>query len=318
MAGRFKYQRDRETELTTSAPGPMHRFLRHNVIAAAWSALAMPGWGRQASAQPPREWTDPFPAFRIAGNLYYVGSRGLASFLVTTRAGHILINSNLESSVPQLRESVESLGFRFSDIEILLISHAHWDHNAGSATLKTITGAQYFVMEADVGVVESGGRADYQYGSTPGAQYPRASVERVLHHGDTVSLGDAVLVAHLTPGHTKGCTTWSLQVRDGDAVHQAVIVCSAGLNPGTRLVANPAYAQIQSDYERTFRRLGELRADIFLGAHGSFFDLAEKYARLQRGEARPFHDPEGYRRYVESRAVAYRAELAKQLATPRE
>jgi metallo-beta-lactamase class B len=296
----------------------MLELFRYRLIAAAWTVVAVLGCGREASAQYPRDWTDPFPAFRIAGNLYYVGSKGLASFLVTTPAGHILINSNLESSVPQLRESVERLGFRFGDIKILLISHAHWDHNAGSAKLKALTGAQYFVMDADVAVVESGGRTDYQYGATPGSQYPPTSVDRVLHHGDTVSLGDAMLVAHLTPGHTKGCTTWSLQVRDGDAVHQAVIVCSAGVNPGTRLVGNAAYPAIQSDYELTFHRLGALRADIFLGAHGVFFDLADKYARLKRGEGRPFHDPEGYRRYVDERAAAYRAELARQLATPPE
>ncbi|HEX5634467.1 MAG TPA: subclass B3 metallo-beta-lactamase, partial [Gemmatimonadales bacterium] len=256
---------------------PEVRTLLMRVVAGVLALLAC---GAEARAQHPSDWTAPFPAFRIAGNLYYVGSKGLASYLVTTPDGHILINSNLESSVPQLRESVESLGFRFADIRILLISHAHWDHNAGSAAIKAMTGAQYFVMDGDAEVVESGGRSDYQFGHRPEAQYPPASIERVLHHGDTVSLGGAVLVAHLTPGHTRGCTTWSLRVRDGDAEHQAVIVCSPWVNPGTRLVGNTAYPQIQSDYELTFRRLGELQADIFLGAHGSYFDLADKYARL--------------------------------------
>lgn len=276
----------------------------------------MLAWARPASAQYPASWTEPFPAFRIAENLYYVGSNGLASYLVTTPAGHILINSNLASSVPQLRASVESLGFRFADVRILLISHAHWDHNAGSAAIKAMTGARYFVMGADVDVVESGGRTDYLYGDSAASQYPPASVDRVLHHGDTVALGGAVLIAHLTPGHTKGCTTWSLGVREGAAVLQAVIVCSPNVNPGTRLVGNARYPQIRADFELLFRRLEALPADIFLGAHGSYFGLAEKYARLQGGEAQPFLDREGYHRYVAERAAAFRAELARQLAAP--
>src|SRR6185295_1587624 len=162
-----------------------------------------------SEATPPvqQDWTEPFPAFRIAGNLYYVGSKGLASYLITTPDGHILINSNLEANVPMIRMSVESLGFKFSDIKILLISHAHYDHCAGSAAIKQLTGAKYMVMEGDVEVVESGGKNDFQYGNDPTTLYPPTKVDRVLHDGDHVKLGDAKLTARLTPGHTKGCTT---------------------------------------------------------------------------------------------------------------
>src|SRR5215212_6660606 len=161
------------------------------------------------------DWTDPFPAFRIAGNLYYVGSKGLANYLITTPEGHILINSDLEANVPLIRASVESLGFKFSDIKILLISHAHWDHCAGSAMIKRLTGAKYMVMDEDVEVVESGGKSDFQYANDAAAIYPPAKVDRVLHDGDEVKLGDAILTARLTPGHTKGCTTWTMKVNDG-------------------------------------------------------------------------------------------------------
>ncbi|HEY6825477.1 MAG TPA: MBL fold metallo-hydrolase, partial [Gemmatimonadaceae bacterium] len=137
----------------------------------------------------------PFPPFKIAGNLYYVGSHGLASYLITTPQGHILINSDLEASVPLLRESVEKLGFKFTDIRILLISHAHYDHDAGSAAIKRLTGARYMVMDGDVAVVESGGKKDFQYGTTPEDLYPATTVDRVLHDGDTVTLGGATLVA---------------------------------------------------------------------------------------------------------------------------
>src|SRR5262249_55963358 len=138
----------------------------------------------------------------------------LASYLITTPAGHILINPTLEENVPLIQKNIEQLGFKFADIKILLISHAHWDHDAGSASVKRLTGAKYMVMVGDVDVVESGGKTDFQYGTDSTKWYPPTKVDRVLHDGDTVKLGDAVLVAHLTPGHTKGCTTWTLQVRE--------------------------------------------------------------------------------------------------------
>jgi metallo-beta-lactamase class B len=258
------------------------------------------------------DWLEPFAPFRIAGNLYYVGSRGLASYLVTTSEGHVLINSSLEASVPLIRASVEKLGFKFADVKVLLISHAHWDHNAGSAAIKTITGAKYMVMDADVAVVESGGKADFQYGSTPSSQYPATNVDRVLHDGDEVKLGDAVLVAHLTPGHTKGCTTWTMKVQEVGRARDVVIVGSPNVNAGYKLVNNAAYPQIADDYERMFRVLKSLPIDIFLGAHGSYFDMEAKYARMNTATASPFIDPDGYKKFIAEREQAYRTELAKQ------
>ena len=263
-------------------------------------------------AQIPADWTEPFPTFRIAGNLYYVGSKGLASYLITTPQGHILINSDLESSVPLIRASVEGLGFKFSDIKILLISHAHWDHDGGSAAIKALTGAQYMVMDADVPVVESGGRADFQYGNQSGSLYPPAKVDRVLHDGDEVRLGGTTLVAHLTPGHTKGCTTWTMKVPEAGKIYNVVIVGSPNVNEGYKLVDNAAYPEIASDFERTFRVLKSLPIDIFLGAHGDYFDMKTKYPRLKEGAANPFIDPAGYNAYVADREEAFRTELAKQ------
>ena len=164
-----------------------------------------------------------------------------------------------------------------------MISHAHWDHDAGSAKVKELTGAKYMVMEGDVPVVESGGKADFQYGNDSATLYPPARVDRMLHDGDKVTLGDVVLEAHLTPGHTKGCTTWTLSVRDGDKTYQAVIIGSPNVNAGYRLVDNPKYPTIAQDYERTFRVLKSLRCDLFLGAHGSYFGLEAKYASMKAG-----------------------------------
>ena len=258
------------------------------------------------------DWLEPFPPFRIAGNLYYVGSRGLASYLVTTPEGHILINSDLEENVPMIRDSVEKLGFKYTDIRILLISHAHWDHDAGSALVKKETGAKYMVMAGDVPVVESGGKKDFHYGTDKASLYPPAKVDRVLRDGARVELGGAVLVAKLTAGHTKGCTTWTMAVKEGEKSYQAVIVGSPNVNPGYKLVKNAAYPRIASDYARMFKTLAALPVDLFLGAHGAYFDMEAKYARLQKGETEVFVDREGYRKFVADRAAAFEAELQKQ------
>ena len=287
---------------------------RRVCVIGGWIAAVLV-FAQPLFAQASADWTEPFPPFRIAGNLYYVGSRGLANYLVTTPEGHILINSDLEANVPMLRASVEKLGFKFSDIKILLISHAHWDHNAASATIKKLTGARYMVMNEDAAVVESGGKTDFQYGDTPTSLYPPAKVDRVLHDGDQVTLGDAVLVAHLTPGHTKGCTTWSMKVSDSRKSYDAVIVGSPNVNPGYRLVKNSAYPGIADDYGRMFKVLESLPADLFLGAHGSYFDLEKKYARMKPGAANPFVDPEGYRKFVAQKKAEFNAEYARQGGT---
>jgi metallo-beta-lactamase class B len=264
------------------------------------------------SAQQNAEWTEPFPGHKIAGNLFYVGSKDLASYLIVTPRGNILINSSLESSVPLIQASVEKLGFKFNDTKILLISHAHWDHDAGSAAIKRLSGAKYMVMDADVPVVESGGKADFQYGETPGNRYPAAEVDRVLRDGDQVQLGGSTLTAHKTPGHTKGCTTWTMKVTDGGRTWNVVIVGSPNVNSGVMLVNNTQYPQIAQDYETTFRVLKSLPCDIFLGAHGSYYGMTAKYARLQAGGLNPFIDPEGYKQYVAERERAYREALSAQ------
>ncbi|HEY4084523.1 MAG TPA: subclass B3 metallo-beta-lactamase [Bryobacteraceae bacterium] len=262
-------------------------------------------------AQSP-DWTEPFPAHKIADNLYYVGSKGLASYLITTPQGNIIINSSLESSVPLIKASVEKLGFKFSDTKILLISHSHWDHDAGSAALKKETGAQYMVMDADVPVVESGGKEDFQYGNQPNTLYPPTKVDRVLHDGETVKLGNVTLTAHKTPGHTKGCTTWTFQTTDKGKTYNVVIIGSPNVNAGYKLVNNTRYPDVAKDYETTFRVLKSLPCDIFLGAHGDYYGLLVKYPKLQAGGANPFIDPAGYKAYVAEREQAFRAELKKQ------
>jgi len=268
-------------------------------------------------AQHNPDWTAPFPPHNIIANVDYVGSKDLASFLITTPQGHMLINSNLESSVPMIKQNVERLGFRFRDIKILLISHAHFDHCAGSALIKQLTGAKYMVMEGDVPEVEDGGRSDFQYGKSAGSRFKPAKVDRILHDGDEVRLGDVVLTAHLTAGHTKGCTTWTLRVRKDGKGYNVVIIGSPNVNPGYKLVHNSSYPQIASDYEHTFQVLKSLPCDVFLGAHGGYYGMIQKFARVGETASDPFVDPAGYKEYVGDRELAFRTELAKQQSAGR-
>ena len=276
------------------------------------SLIAVFGFTGSLFAQANSDWTQPFAPYRVMDNIYYVGSRGLATYLITTPQGHILINSNLESSPPLIKQSVERLGFKFTDVKILLISHAHFDHCAGSAAIKEMTAARYMVMDADVPEIEAGGKGNFNYGNTPSAMYKPLKVDRVLHDGDEVKLGDTVLVAHLTPGHTKGCTTWTMKAREAGKIYNVVIVGSPNVNAGYKLVNNPLYPQIAQDYERMFRVLKSLPCDVFLGAHGNYYGMEAKVARMKPGAANPFIDPQGYQTYISEKEQAFRAELKKQ------
>ena len=257
-------------------------------------------------------WTNSFPAFHIAGNLYYVGSEDLAAYLIVTPQGNILINSNLESSPSQIKKSIESLGFKYSDTKILLISHGHFDHCAGSAEIKRATGAKYEVMDADVPVIESGGKSDFEYAADKSMHFAPTHVDRILHDGEQVSLGGTSLTAHLTAGHTKGTTTWTLDETENGRTLHVVIVGSPNVNPGYKLVANKTYPQIADDYRHEFEVLKRLPCDIFLGAHGGYFGLAEKYPRWKSGDKNAFIDPAGYKAYIADRERAFNSELKKQ------
>ena len=283
-------------------------------VASSFALLFSLACTVRLAAQILPEWTTPFPPFRIAGNLYYVGSADLASYLIATPKGLILINSSLTSSPPLIRKSVEALGFRYSDIKILLISHAHIDHCGGSAEIVKQTGAKYEVMDGDVHVVESGGKSDFAYGAKKDMQFPPAHVDRTLHDGDTVRLGGTVLTAHLTAGHTRGTTTWTMDETEGGRLLHVVIVGSPNVNPGYKLVGNTVYPRIAADYKHQFAVLRALPCDIFLGAHGSYLGLAEKYALWKTGDKMAFVDPEGYKAYVADREQAFEAELQRQSA----
>ena len=248
------------------------------------------------------EFNKPFPPHKVIGNVYYVGSEQLASYLITTPEGHILINSSFETTVPVIRAAVEKLGFKFTDVKILLGSHAHGDHMEGDALVKELTKAQVMAMEQDVPALRT---------MRPGGkEHP---IDRVLHDGDDVKLGGTTLVAHRTAGHTKGCTTWTLRAQEADKAYNVLISCSIGVNPGYVLVNNKDYPEIADDYVRSFKVMRSLPVDVFLGAHGNFYNLTEKHARLEKGGGpNPFIDPEGFKQYVDRSEKTFQTRLAEQ------
>ena len=277
--------------------------------------LALP-----ARAEINPEWTTPLQPFQIADNLYYVGSQDLAAYLVTTPAGNILINANLETSPPQIRASVEKLGFKWADTKILLNGQAHYDHLGGAAQILRETGAKNIVMEGDAEVAESGGRTDFLAPSDAVPPFPPAKVDRVLRNGETVELGGVTLTAHKTAGHTRGCTTWTLQVHlPGEPAGQkrnVIIVGGVSFWSDFHFVDRPgqpaSYPRIAEDFARTFRTLQSLPCDIFLGAHGSYFKLKSKLPGLAEEGPKVFLDAAGYKEFVAKGQAAFEAALKKE------
>ncbi|MGD0199977.1 MAG: subclass B3 metallo-beta-lactamase [Bryobacteraceae bacterium] len=255
-------------------------------------------------------WNQPVEPFRIIGNIYYVGASDVTSYLITTPEGHILLDSGFAETVPQIRANVARLGFKLEDIKVLLNSQAHYDHAAGLAELKSLTRARLLASAQDGALLARGGRGDFAYGD----RYPYTPVFRdaVVRDGDEVRLGNTVLTAHLTPGHTKGCTTWTTTVQEQGQTYRVVFVCGLS-TPGYRLVDNADYPGIVKDFEATFRKLRALDCDVFLGAHGGYYGLAAKSEARRRGaRPNPFIDPAGYRRFLDASEAAFKKELERQ------
>jgi acetyl esterase/lipase len=261
--------------------------------------------------QGPAEWHEPFPAHKVVGNVYYVGSKDLATYLITTPDGHILINSGFERTVPLIQKSVESLGFKMKDVKILLASHAHSDHVAGHAKLQKLTGAKVFVMQGDNEVIASGGKGQYLYSKD---RWDPCKVDRVLRDRDEVKIGGTTLTARLTPGHTRGCTTWTWQAEEGGKKFNVVVIGSPNVNPGFDLVTNDEYPEMAGDFARTFAVLKSLPCDVFLGAHGGYYGMIEKHERIKKEGPNPFVDAKGYKDFVALKERAFRKKLAGQEA----
>jgi metallo-beta-lactamase class B len=265
------------------------------VITGTAQQAAAPVRAPGASPQDPAYRTERVKPFKIIGNIYYVGaSQHITAYLITTPQGHILIDTGYEESVAPVRENIESLGFKIRDVKLMLPTHAHGDHVGGFTQMKELTGARVLSSALDAGVMESGGKTDFRSGEG----WEPTKVDQVIQDGEKVSLGPVTMVAHLTPGHTKGCTTWTTTVSDGGRNYNVVFLCGVRMNDGEQLVNNADYPNMPQDFAMTFKKLKALPVDVYLGGHGYWFDIQAKMQRMAQGGANPFIDPQGYRKYI--------------------
>jgi metallo-beta-lactamase class B len=257
-------------------------------------------------------WEEPAEPAKIFGPLYFVGTKGLGVFLFATPEGHILMNTGMPSSGPMIVDSIKQLGFKPEDIKIMINGHAHIDHAGAFAYLKEqIPGAELAVMREDVPAMESGDKGDFKYGDD--FVYPPVKVDRILRDGDTIKLGDVLLTAYLTPGHTRGATTWVANIVDGGKNYVVAFPDGAGFNPGYRLVKDPSYPGIADDYRNTHHFLEVLKPDIWLAQHNEYYDLEGKRQRAETDGAKAWIDPEGYRRFIAGKKRAFEDQVDKEM-----
>jgi len=257
-----------------------------------------------------KEWEMENQPFRIVGNLYYVGTYDLACYLITTTKGHILINTGLAGSVGLIKSNVESLGFKFSDIKILLATHAHFDHVAGMADIKEITGARMMIHEKDAQALADGGNSDFIFGSK-GSTFKPVKADRLLHDNDTVKLGDMQIVVLHHPGHTQGANSFLFDVRDDKKVYRVLIANMPTMQDQTNLAGMSGYPDIAKDYGYTFDALKKLKFDIWLSSHASQFKLHQKHQPGDAYNPDVFSDRAGYDEIVENLEKLYLRRLNK-------
>lgn len=283
----------------------MTRRLRAGFAAAILLAISSPAVPQSREQRP--IWNRAIPPFRIVGNVHYVGTEQLAAYLITGRNGHILIDGAMPESAEQIASNIRRLGFRLTDVDILLVNHAHMDHAGGLARLKQLTGARLLASAGDRPELESG-KIAYRDESWP---FPPVRVDGTLRDGQRVRVGNTVLTTHLTPGHTKGCTSWTMRVVERGRPLEVLFACSLTA-AGQPLVDDAKYPTAAADFRRTFAKLRTLRADVFLNYHGEFFDLAAKRKRLESGDTLAFVDPQELPRQIARAEAGFRADLAKE------
>jgi metallo-beta-lactamase class B len=289
----------------------------HRLLAAVLCTLCASGPPARLAAQSGQtvgnaNWTQPFPAFRMIGNVYWVGTADVSTYLVTTREGHILINTGLKATVPQIAAGVTQLGFKMADVKVLTATHGHWDHVAGLAELARMTKAQVVMAEADAQLLESGGRTDFRWGADPTSHFDRVTVDRRLKDGDRITLGEVTLTAHHHPGHTKGATSFTFDLIESGKTYRVGIMNIGSINPGVTVAGMPMYPEIAADYAKTFTAQKALVLDVYLASHAGQFRMHDKYKPGDPYSATRFVDPGGYQAAVEQAERAYLAQLAKE------
>ncbi len=275
-------------------------------IAAAGALLVT-----SASAQMPAAWTKPTTGFKVIGNIYYVGTEGLSAWLITSSKGHILIDGGMPQNATLVEANIKALGFKLSDVDLILNSHAHLDHSGALAQLKKATGAVVIASAGDKWALENGkypGSEDVSYLNFPGVK-----VDKIVADGETLSVGSNTLKANITPGHTKGCTSWTTSVKDGSKTYKVIFWCSTSV-AANRLAPNPQYPGIVADYQKTFTKLAGMQADVFLAPHPDQMNLAAKRAAMGPGKPNPFVDPRELPTVTARSKADFEAQLAKQQA----
>jgi metallo-beta-lactamase class B len=267
-----------------------------------------------ALAQPKDEWRTPFPAHRIIGNVYYVGTYDLACFLITTPQGNILINTGIDGSAPLIASSIESLGFKVKDTKIILTTQAHNDHVAGMAEMKRLTGAKLLATDGDAPVLEDGGKSDYLW-TDPKYRFEPVKVDGRIKDRQVISLGGTDLTVYSHPGHTRGSASYGLTIAENGKNYRVLIANMGSINPGTILIGNKKYPQISDDYALTFREQKKLECDVYLASHASQYQLHDKWKPGQAYSPDTFVDPEGYKAAVARAETAYLEWLAKEKGT---
>jgi metallo-beta-lactamase class B len=276
-------------------------------IACLGAFLAIVPLARGQANDSSRQMNQPVEPFHIIGNIYYVGASDITSYLIVTTAGDILLDGGFVETAPQIEKNIATLGFKLTDVKYLLNSHAHLDHAGGIDELRKLSGAKFLAMDGDVAAL------------TAGTAFPATAPDQVIHDGDTVKLGGVTMTAHLTPGHTKGCTTWTMTTTEGRKSYNVVFVGSATVLPQYKLIDRPGspatFPGIEADYEKTFRVLKSLPCDVFLGAHGSFWSMSDKRKVMEGKPAQnPFIDPWGYQAYIIRAEGVFQTELEKERA----
>jgi metallo-beta-lactamase class B len=270
--------------------------------------------GASAIAQDNPEWTKPFPPFRIVGNIYWVGSYDLSTYLITTPQGNILINTGIGDTAQQIKKSVETLGFKIEDTKILTATHGHYDHVAGLAALKRMTGATVMISEPDKVLLETGGKADFRFGNDEYARFEPVKVDRTFTDSETISLGGTVLTAHIHAGHTKGATSFTTNVQDGGRTYRVVIANMGSINPGVKMTGMPGFPDIAQAYAETFRAQKDMQIDVWLASHASQFRLHDKWTPGSAYDPNRFVDPAGFLKSVQDLERAYREQVAREKA----
>lgn len=265
------------------------------ILIVAWVIAPM----AQQTLNERSSWNRPFQPFHLIGNIYYVGATGVSAFLIVTPSGSILLDGGLPETAPQIAQNIAKLGFRLSDVKYLLNSHAHFDHAGGLAELKRLSGATMVASSGDAPALRAGS-----------PEMPAVEVDRIVGDGEALRLGDTTLTARVTPGHTKGCTTWTTLTSEAGRSHSVVFYCSTSVVD--RLISNARYPQIAADYESSFRKLRTISGDVFLAPHPSFFDMENKRQKMKAGGPNPFLDPTELGRFVERSEREFRAELSNQ------